>query len=111
MPANAHPTFVKGDSMEPTEKVDLNTATIEHLTGLPGIPINVARRIVAYRKRHGGMIHEWDELLNVNGFPGDRLEEIKARATLGLPPGPRKPPQRAVLHHFPGQRKKRGDPS
>lgn len=89
--------------MEAAEKIDLNTATMKHLTELPGIAINVARRIVAYRKRHGGIIHEWEELLNVNGFPADRMEEIKARATLGLPPSRRKPPQREVLHHFPGQ--------
>ena len=48
--------------MEPTEKVDLNTASAKHLTVLPGIPVNVAKRIVAFRKRHGGMIHDWDEL-------------------------------------------------
>jgi|SRR6516225_1522762 hypothetical protein len=91
--------------MEPTEKIDLNTATTKHLTGLPGIPINVARRIVAYRTRHGGMIHEWDELLNVNGFPGDRLEEIKARAVLGLPSVRKAAIQKSgLLRHFPGQR-------
>lgn len=89
--------------MEPAEKIDLNTAEAKHLTELPGIPANVARRIIAYRKRHGGIIHEWEELLNVNGFPGDRLEEIKNRATLGLPTTPRLPPQRAVLHYFPGK--------
>lgn len=89
--------------MEPTEKIDLNTATAKHLTGLPGIPINVAKRIIAYRKRHGGIIHDWDELLNVNGFPGERLEEIKARAKLELPSGKSVPARVGVLHHFPGQ--------
>jgi hypothetical protein len=90
--------------MEPTQKIDLNTATMKHLTGLPGIPVNVARRIVAYRKRHGGMIHDWDELLNVNGFPEDRMEEIKARAVLRLPSAQKAPPEGALLRHFPGQR-------
>lgn len=92
--------------MEPTEKVDLNTATAKHLTGLPGIPINVARRIVAYRTRHGGMIHDWDELLNINGFPGNRLEEIKARAVLRLPSVRETTIEKSgLLHHFPGQRR------
>ena len=89
--------------MEATQKIDLNTATAKHLTGLPGIPIDIARRIVAYRTRHGGMIHDWDELLNVNGFPGDRLDEIKARAMLGLPSGRRAASEKGLLHHFPGQ--------
>lgn len=93
--------------MDATEKIDLNTASMKHLTGLPGIPVNVARRIVAYRKRHGGIIHEWDELLNVNGFPGDRLEEIKTRAVLGLPPARKGLEKGELLHHFPGQRARR----
>ncbi len=90
--------------MEPTHKVDLNSASAKHLTELPGIAVNVAKRIVAYRKRHGGMIHDWDELLNVNGFPAERMEEIKARATLEIPVGRRVPEQAGALHHFPGQR-------
>ncbi len=96
--------------MEPSQKVDLNTASAKHLTGLPGIPVNVARRIVAYRKRHGGMIHTWEELLNVNGFPADRLEEIKARATLEVPVARRVPEQAKPLHHFPGQRARERQP-
>jgi len=89
--------------MDPTEKIDLNTASANHLTGLPGIAINIARRIVAYRTRHGGTIHDWDELLNVNGFPGDRLEEIKERAVLALPSGRKPAVAGELLHHFPGQ--------
>lgn len=89
--------------MEPTEKIDLNSAPAQHLTQLPGIPANVARKIVAYRKRHGGVIHEWDELLNVNGFPADRMDEIKARATLNLPATPRACVEGPYLSHFPGQ--------
>jgi Helix-hairpin-helix motif len=80
---------------------------------LPGIPVNVAKRIVAFRKRHGGVIHDWDELLNVNGFPEDRLEEIKGRAVQGLLSGKGKPAKGrvlakgGVLHHFAGQKARR----
>lgn len=99
---------MKGDrTMEPKQKIDLNTATTKHLTGLPGIPINIAKRIVAYRKRHGGMIHDWDELLNVNGFPEDRLEEIKTRAVLGLPPASKPATEHMLLHRLPGHHKGR----
>jgi Helix-hairpin-helix motif len=90
--------------MEPTEKIDLNAASAKYLTVLPGIPVNVAKKIVAFRKRHGGIIHDWDELLNVNGFPGDRLEEVKARTVLRLPSGKGKPVEGGFVHHFPGQR-------
>lgn len=93
--------------MEPTQKIDLNTASKEHLTGLPGITVDIARRIVAFRRRHGGVIHDWEELLNVNGFPGDRLEEIKARAVLGLPSGQKEAVGGGSLLHFPGQRLRR----
>jgi hypothetical protein len=89
--------------MKPINKVDLNTASSKHLTGLPGIAADVARRIVAYRKRHGGMIHDWQELLNVNGFPGERLEEIKARAVLSIPGARKKEVKGELLRHFPGQ--------
>jgi transcriptional accessory protein Tex/SPT6 len=88
--------------MEATEKVDLNAASSKHLTVLPGIAVDVARRIVAYRKRHGGAIHDWEELLNVNGFPAERLEEIKARAVLRLPSG-QKEAVGGFLRHFPGR--------
>ncbi len=93
--------------METTQKIDLNTASRKHLTGVPGISVDIARRIVAFRSRHGGMIHDWEELLEVNGFPADRLEEIKARAVLG-PSEQKEAVKEAVkggsLHHFPGQR-------
>lgn len=92
--------------MKPLEKVDINTAVGKHLTGLPGVTIDIARRIVAYRKRHGGLIHDWGELLNVNGFPADRMEEIKARAVLGT--AERKTPtEPSLIHHFPGQQSRK----
>ena len=94
-------------AMKPMNKVDLNTASSKNLTGLPGITADVARRVVAYRKRHGGMIHDWQELLNVNGFPGKRLDEIRARAVLSLPGGQKEGVKREFLRHFPGQRMRR----
>ncbi len=94
--------------MKPLEKVDINTAAGKHLTGLPGVTIDIARRIVAYRKRHGGLIHDWEELLNVNGFPADRMEEIKARAVLGPAEG-KTSTEPSLLHHFPGQQSRKGN--
>ncbi len=89
--------------MVETQKIDVNSANAKNLTELPGIGLNLAKKIVAYRRRHGGVIHDWDELLNVSEFPAERLEDIKARATLQLPSGPPPPTRTGVLHHFPGQ--------
>ncbi len=68
--------------MKPDARIDLNTASSQQMTMLPGIGINVARKIVAFRDRHGGEIHTWDELLTVSGFPADRIDEIRERACL-----------------------------
>jgi competence ComEA-like helix-hairpin-helix protein len=71
--------------METDTRVDLNRASSRELTVLPGIAIDMARKIVAFREHHGGEIHDWEELLRIRGFPADRLEEIRARARL-VPP-------------------------
>jgi DNA uptake protein ComE-like DNA-binding protein len=63
-------------------RMDMNRANSHELTQLPGIGIDMARKIVAFRDRHGGEIHEWDELLGIHGFPAERIDEIRARARL-----------------------------
>lgn len=71
--------------MKANRKIDLNDVDARHMTEVPGIGIDLARRIVGWRRKHGGMIHDWEELLNIRGFPIAKLGEIKARATLRLP--------------------------
>jgi DNA uptake protein ComE-like DNA-binding protein len=68
--------------MEIDARIDLNTASSHEMTVLPGIAIDMARKIVAFRERHGGEIHDWDELLSIHGFPADRMEEIRERSCL-----------------------------
>jgi competence ComEA-like helix-hairpin-helix protein len=63
-------------------RIDLNTASSHELTQLPGVGIDMARKIVAFRERHGGEIHAWEELLEIHGFPAERMEEIQARGRL-----------------------------
>ena len=48
-------------------QIDLNTATSEQLTELPGVGEKVAARIVAYRKKNGGF-QKAEELMNVKGI-------------------------------------------
>jgi hypothetical protein len=67
------------------DKIDLNTAGVGELTQLPGIAKNMAYKIVNHRARHG-MFTDWEELREINNFPMERLEEIRGRAKLTVPP-------------------------
>lgn len=67
--------------------IDLNSASVQELTQLPGISKDVAYRIVNHRKHHG-FFTAWQELLEVKSFPAERLAEIQSRAVLQCPDGP-----------------------
>lgn len=57
--------------------INLNTATAEELTRLPGIGEVLARRIVDYRSAHGPF-SSVDGLLEVEGLGEKRVEAIRA---------------------------------
>ncbi len=61
--------------------VDLNSATAEELTVLPGIGPALAERIVTYRREHGGF-GTVEELINVSGIGEAKLAELKDRVTV-----------------------------
>ncbi len=62
-------------------KININTATAEQLTMLPGIGETTAESIVAYRDKNGVFI-SLDDLLNVKGFGEKRLEQLKDYITV-----------------------------
>jgi comEA protein len=60
----------------PTEKVNLNTATVEQLTTLPGVGPTLAARIVEYRER-AGQFGSAEELMNVKGIGEKNFQKIE----------------------------------
>lgn len=73
------PTFL--DPVEVDEHINLNTASAEALTELPGIGEVLAGRIVAYREEHGPFL-SLSELREVNGIGDTLVERIRDLVTL-----------------------------
>lgn len=63
-------------------KLDINTATAEQLTALPGIGEVYAQRIVEYRTTYGKFISIYD-LEKVKGIGQKRIEAIADYITVG----------------------------
>ena len=65
----------------PKEKININKASAEELTSLPGIGDVIAESIVKYREEYGGF-ESVEELTEVDGIGVGRLENIKEMITL-----------------------------
>ena len=64
------------------EKVNINTASVEDLTTLPGVGKAYAERIVEYREKNGPF-KKVEDLLNVRGIGEKTFERIRDRITAG----------------------------
>jgi competence protein ComEA len=64
----------------PTGKININTATAQQLTALPGVGEKLAARIVEYRQKQGGFKNVSD-LMNVQGLGEKNLAKIQAYLT------------------------------
>ncbi len=56
--------------------MNINTATADQLTALPGVGPATARAIVAFRKKHGPF-RRADELLIIKGVSRARLNKMR----------------------------------
>ncbi len=63
------------------EKININTASLDSLTSIPGMPAEVGKAIEAYRNAHGSF-KSLAELANVDGLDASLLEKIKPFLTI-----------------------------
>jgi competence protein ComEA len=70
-----------GFTTETSSKVNINKATIQELTQLPGIGESTAKNIAAYREKVGGF-KTIDEIKNVKGIGEKKFERIKDLITI-----------------------------
>lgn len=68
-------------TLQENAMVNLNTATVEQLTTLPGIGESRAESIIAYRKKVGGFL-DINEIMNISGIGESMFEKIKDRITV-----------------------------
>lgn len=66
----------------PSGKVNINTASAEQLTVLPGVGPKLAARIVEYRQK-AGSFKSVQELMNVRGIGEKNLKKIEPYLSAG----------------------------
>lgn len=64
-----------------TEKINLNSATVEQLQTLPGVGPATAKAIVEHRTK-SGKFNRIEEIINVKGIGEKKFQKIKDRLIL-----------------------------
>lgn len=75
-----------GQAITVGQRVDLHRVSAEDLALVPGLSLELARRIVAERERRGGF-HDWDEVDQVDGVGEARLARLQEYCRLGSTDG------------------------
>lgn len=68
---------IKNDNQSETQKININTASIQELDTLPGIGEATANKIINYRGQKGEF-NAIEEIKNVNGIGDKKYEDIKS---------------------------------
>jgi competence protein ComEA len=69
----------------PEGKVNINSASVQQLTALPGVGEKLAARIVEYRQKSGGF-KSVQELMNVKGVGEKSFARLQPYLTAGEAP-------------------------
>jgi competence protein ComEA len=69
-----------GIQVQASEKVNLNTATLEELQELPGVGEVIAQRIIDYRSENP--FENVEEIIEINGVGETRYNKIKDLITI-----------------------------
>jgi competence protein ComEA len=64
------------------DPIDLNRATLQELTGLPGVGQAIAKRIVEFRDEHGPF-KRVEDLMKVKGIGEKSLDKIRPYIRVG----------------------------
>jgi competence protein ComEA len=84
-PAEGAPRPAKpAAAVAPVAPVDINTATVEGLTGIPSIGKVTAQAIVEWRQQNGPF-RQVDDLLKVKGIGEKSLEKIRPYVKVSRP--------------------------
>lgn len=63
-------------------KIDLNKATADELTIIPGIGKSTAKKIIDYRTQYGNF-YRVDDLTNVKGITEKQIKQLEKYVTVG----------------------------
>jgi len=78
------PTRSSAIATNRTEKVNINTDSLEELESLPNIGPGIAKRIIEYRNTHGGF-QSIEDITKVKGIGPKTFDKIKEMITVGSP--------------------------
>jgi len=70
---------------DPTARVNVNTATVEQLSALPGVGAKLAARIVEHRQKSGAF-RSTQELMSVQGIGEKNFAKLEAWLSVGDAP-------------------------
>lgn len=72
------------EKAQPAGKINVNTATAEQLTQLPGVGERLAARIVEHREKEGPF-KSAQELMNVKGIGERNFQKLQPYLSVGEP--------------------------